>query len=64
MVEGRLAGLCAANSLGYIIEDFEEEKQDLIEQLDSLRAGPTGEKILNGLEKVTKVIAGRYGYVD
>lgn len=57
MVEGRLAGLCAAKSLGYSKKDFEEERQDLVEQLNSLRSGPVGEKILKGLEKISKVIA-------
>lgn len=53
MVEGRLAGLCAAKSLGYEGRDFEGEKKDCIEQLNSLRSGPVGEKILKGLSKVT-----------
>lgn len=53
MVEGRLAGLCAALSLGYEGEDFEAEKNDCLEQLNSLRSGPVGEKILKGLSKVT-----------
>jgi sarcosine oxidase subunit alpha len=57
MVEGRLAGLCASNSLGYSIKDFEKERRDLLEQLNSLRSGPVGEKILKGLERVSKVIA-------
>lgn len=53
MVEGRLAGLCAALSLGYEGKDFEAEKNDCLEQLNSLRSGPVGEKILKGLSKVT-----------
>ncbi|MCF6464521.1 NAD(P)/FAD-dependent oxidoreductase [Clostridium sp. Cult2] len=52
MVEGRLAGLCAANSLGYIKEDYELLKEDCIQQLDSLRSGPVGEKIRIGINKV------------
>ncbi len=52
MVEGRLAGLNAANSLKYFREDYDELRKDCIEQLNSLRAGPVGEKILNGLSKV------------
>lgn len=52
MVEGRLAGICAAKSLGYEGDNFEELKQDYIDQLNSLRSGPVGEKILSGLGKV------------
>ena len=52
MVEGRLAGFCAAKSLGYEGKDFEEQKKDCLEQLSSLRSGPVGEKILKGLSKV------------
>lgn len=53
MVEGRLAGLCAAQSLGHKAENYEELRKDCLEQLDSLRSGPVGEKILKGLSKVT-----------
>ena len=52
MVEGRLAGLCAAKSLGYEAENYEDLKLDCLEQLNSLRSGPVGEKILKGLSKV------------
>ena len=53
MVEGRLAGLCAAKSLGYEAENCEDLRKDCLEQLNSLRSGPVGEKILKGLSKVT-----------
>lgn len=53
IVEGRLAGLCAAKSLGYANEDFEKMKQEYLQQLHSLRSGPVGEKIIKGLSKVT-----------
>jgi len=52
MVEGRLAGLCAAKSLGYYRGDYEERRKDLIDQLISLRSGPVGDKIRSGLRKV------------
>lgn len=52
MVEGRLAGLCAAKNLGHISKDFETLKKDYLEQLDSLRSGPVGEKIRKGLEQL------------
>ncbi|NLW21685.1 MAG: FAD-dependent oxidoreductase [Tissierellia bacterium] len=53
MVEGRLAGICAANSLGYGDDRFEELRRDYTEQLKSLRSGPVGAKIVSGLSKVT-----------
>jgi sarcosine oxidase, subunit alpha len=49
MVEGSLAGLCAAENLGYRRNDFENLKQDCIRQLNLLRSGPSGEKIRKGL---------------
>ena len=52
MVEGRLAGLCAAKNLGYVSKDFEAMKKDYLEQLDSLRSGPVGEKIRKGLDQL------------
>lgn len=52
MVEGSLAGLCAAKSLGYASGDFEARRQDCLDQLKSLRSGMVGQKILKGLEKV------------
>lgn len=52
MVEGRLAGFCAAKSLGHIREDYDDLRQDCIEQLNSLRSGPVGKKIISGLSKV------------
>ncbi|MDF2891133.1 MAG: pyridine nucleotide-disulfide oxidoreductase [Clostridia bacterium] len=53
MVEGRLAGLCAAKALGYNSPDLEDKKNDCLEQLNSLRSGHVGEKIRSGLSKVT-----------
>lgn len=52
MVEGRLAGLCAAKNLGYKPENFNTLKEDYLEQLNSLRSGPVGEKIRRGLEQL------------
>ncbi|NLB50520.1 MAG: FAD-dependent oxidoreductase, partial [Clostridiaceae bacterium] len=45
LVEGQLAGLEAAATLGYQSEDYESKRQDLVEQLRQLRAGPEGDKI-------------------
>jgi len=52
MVSGRLAGLCAAKSLGFELPNYEEEREDLHQQLLDLRSGPVGEKIRCGLEQV------------
>ena len=52
MVEGRLAGLSAAASLGYGKEEAPELQKAAMAELDELRAGPMGEKIRQGLEKV------------
>lgn len=51
MVEGRLAGLCAAKNLGFAPEGFEAARLECLEELKALRSGPAGEKILKGLEK-------------
>ncbi len=53
MVEGYLAGLTAAESLGHEIENFEEKIEDYLMQLESLRSGHVGNKICGGLDKVT-----------
>lgn len=53
MVEGRLAGLNAAEALGHTSPDLEDRKKDCVEQLNSLRSGHVGEKIVSGLAKVT-----------
>lgn len=50
MVEGYLAGLCAAHSLGYALPDYAEQRADLLAQLRELRSGPVGDKIRTGLD--------------
>lgn len=52
MVEGRLAGLCAAKNLGHTSKDFDALKKDYLGQLESLRSGPVGEKIRKGLSQL------------
>lgn len=52
MVEGYLAGLCAAAKLGHKTADFEERKADFVNQLDGLRSGPVGQRILSGIEQI------------
>lgn len=53
MVEGRLAGLCAAKALGHVSPELEDKRKDCLEQLNSLRSGHVGEKIRSGLAQVT-----------
>ncbi|MEL7565790.1 MAG: FAD-dependent oxidoreductase [Dehalobacterium sp.] len=51
MINGQLAGLTAANDLGYV-KEYAAPHQDLLIQLHSLRSGPAGAKILRGLNKL------------
>jgi len=51
--EGRLAGLSAVESLGYISKDEFEDKADIIrKRLLSLRTGPFGEARLKAKQKL------------
>ena len=52
MVEGRIAGLCAARDLGYAVN--EAHFDDFWSRLDSLRAGEVGEKIRSGICQVCR----------
>jgi len=52
MMEGALAGLNAALSLGYTKPDSAARREELRQQLAALRAGPVGEKIRAGLSRV------------
>ncbi len=52
MVEGRLAGLGAARSLGHVKDsDYDAGLASYWQRLSHLRAGEVGEKIRSGLEK-------------
>ncbi len=51
MVEGKIAGLMAANDLGFKHPNFKQLKQQFHDQLVNLRQGPCGIKIREGLEK-------------
>ena len=53
MIEGALAGLSAAHSLGKSIPDFDERRSRLLAELQSLRNGPLGEHIRRGLSACT-----------
>lgn len=52
MMEGALAGLNAARSLGYDSDNFTSKWSVVVKELANLRSGPVGEKIRNGLAKV------------
>lgn len=52
MVEGYLAGLCAAAKIGYTTDDFDDRKEDFVKQLSALRSGPVGKHILSGIEQI------------
>ncbi|MGI6053418.1 MAG: NAD(P)/FAD-dependent oxidoreductase [Clostridium sp.] len=54
MVEGRLAGYAAAESLGYNPEMARKLKKEAADELMVLRSGPAGGKIRAGLKKVAE----------
>ncbi|WP_066495643.1 NAD(P)/FAD-dependent oxidoreductase [Abyssisolibacter fermentans] len=54
MVEGYLAGLCAAKGIGYEHPNFDELREDYINQLNSLRSGHVGERIRAGIDKIVR----------
>jgi sarcosine oxidase subunit alpha len=51
MLEGKIAGLNAAVSLGYRVDNFLELNINLRKELKELRANPLSEKVKIGLEK-------------
>ena len=59
MVEGRLAGISAAVSLGYGKDTAAALKDETIRELDELRAGPMGGHIRKGLETAKHKYTGR-----
>ncbi len=56
MVEGYLAGLCAAKDIGFEHKDYAQLREDYISQLDSLRSGAVGEKIRSGISKIVREV--------
>jgi len=52
MVEGRLAGIAAAVSLGHGDDEADKLLKDALDELDELRSGPMGEHICKGIEKM------------
>ncbi len=55
MVEGSLAGYAAAGSLGYEPERAEQLKMEARKELTELRSGPTGARVLTGLNKAEDI---------
>ncbi|MCH4889913.1 FAD-dependent oxidoreductase [Acidaminobacter sp. JC074] len=53
MVEGHIAGLAAAKSIGKVHDDFENLYEDYHAQLSSLRAGHAGDHIRAGMAKAS-----------
>lgn len=53
MVEGHIAGLAAAKSIGKVHDNYEECYLDYQEQLASLRAGHAGDHIRSGMAKAS-----------
>lgn len=53
MVEGKLAGISAALSLGYGKKEAPALQSEALNELDELRSGPAGEKTLKGIMKLT-----------
>ncbi|MBN2540460.1 MAG: FAD-dependent oxidoreductase [Bacilli bacterium] len=56
MVEGKIAGLMAAASLGKPHPEFDSRKEEYFHQLTNLRQGPCGIKIRKGLEQAGEMI--------
>ena len=57
MVEGRLAGIAAAISLGYGSGEADKQLMDAKKELEELRSGEMGEHIRKGLEKMADIKA-------
>lgn len=51
MLTGHLSGLSAARRLDYV-DNYDERHKDLMDQLNSLRSGPHGGKIIEGIQKL------------
>jgi sarcosine oxidase subunit alpha len=49
MIEGKITGLAAAASLGYD-RDYARLRKEYLEEIKTLRSGPVGEKIRQGLQ--------------
>lgn len=56
MVEGYLAGINAAQSVGYTVYNIVEKKVELYHQLHALRSGPVGIKIREGIAQLQTIL--------
>ena len=61
MIEGTIAGLSAARSLGHVSGDFQQRLGNARVELDVLRQGPTGAKVRQGISKLMEATAGTEG---
>ena len=61
MIEGSIAGLSAAKSLGYTTDDSEEKLNRAKIELNALRQGPTGAKVRQGISKLMTLGQGAEG---
>jgi sarcosine oxidase subunit alpha len=51
IMEGRIAGIHAAVTLGYGGEEAKKELEEAVKEIEEFRAGPFGERIVCGIEK-------------
>ncbi len=61
MIEGVVAGLSAARSLGYETDGFEERLRLAKNELEALRQGPTGQKVRQGIRRLMALREGGEG---
>jgi len=59
MIEGNIAGLAIAHSMGYVENDpFHEQRDGFLESMKGLRAGPFGEKRAEGKRMLLEAMKG------
>ena len=51
MVEGSIAGLAASHDLGLVYEAYDQEMEELLQELQALRGGEKGGHVRKGYEK-------------
>jgi len=54
MIEGKIAGISAALSLGHTKKDAEKTRQQFIDELDQLHAGPFGQKPRQAKQRIAR----------
>ena len=60
MIEGKIAGLSASMFLGYKKKGDSLKKQQYLDELKQLRAGPFGEQPRAGKYKILKLLERRH----